>query len=62
MSTTSIRFNNANRSFYNTAKKRVDEYFKENNLSRYGNASMVIKSIFMFTLYLTPFVLLITNK
>lgn len=61
MSTQSIRFNNANRSFYLTAKKRVDEYFKENNISRYGNYNMVIKSIFMFTLYFTPFILLILN-
>lgn len=61
MSTHSIRFNNANRSFYLTAKKRVDEYFKENNISRYGNYNMVIKSIFMFTLYFTPFILLILN-
>jgi linoleoyl-CoA desaturase len=61
MSAQSIRFNNANRSFYLTAKKRVDEYFKENNISRYGNSQMVIKSIFMFTLYFTPFILLILN-
>jgi linoleoyl-CoA desaturase len=61
MSSQSIRFNNANRSFYLTAKKRVDEYFKENNISRYGNSQMVIKSIFMFTLYFTPFILLILN-
>ena len=61
MSTHSIRFNNANSSFYLTAKKRVDEYFKENNISRYGNYNMVIKSIFMFTLYFTPFILLILN-
>lgn len=61
MSTQSIRFNNANRSFYLTAKKRVDEYFKNNNISRYGNANMVIKSIFMFALYFTPFFLLLFN-
>lgn len=61
MSTQSIRFNN-NRSFYLTAKKRVDEYFKTNNISRYGNSSMVIKSIIMFGLYFTPFFLLISNS
>lgn len=61
MSTQSVRFNNANRSFYLTAKKRVDEYFKENNISRYGNSTMVIKSIFMFALYFTPFILLVLN-
>lgn len=61
MSTHTIRFNNANRSFYLTAKKRVDDYFKTNNISRYGNANMVIKTIFMFALYFTPFFLLILN-
>jgi linoleoyl-CoA desaturase len=61
MSANTIRFNNANRSFYLTAKKRVDEYFKANNLSRYGNYQMVIKTIFMFALYLSPFVILLLN-
>jgi linoleoyl-CoA desaturase len=61
MSTQSIRFNNANRTFYLTLKKRVDDYFKTNNISRYGNFNMVFKSIFMFALYFTPFFLLLTN-
>jgi linoleoyl-CoA desaturase len=61
MATQHIRFNNANRAFYITAKKRVDDYFKENNISKFGNAQMVIKSIFMFALYFTPFFLLIFN-
>lgn len=61
MSATTIRFNNANRSFYLAAKKRVDDYFKTNNISRYGDYRMVLKSIFMFTLYFTPFVLLLSN-
>ncbi len=56
-----IKFNTANRAFYATLSKRVNDYFKENNISRYGNANMVIKSIFMFALYFTPFVLLICN-
>lgn len=61
MSANNIRFSNVNRSFYLTAKKRVDEYFRTNNISRYGNYKMVIKSIFMFVLYFTPFVLLLLN-
>lgn len=60
-STTMIKFNNANRAFAMTVRKRVDEYFKTNNISRYGNYNMVLKSIFMFALYLTPFVLLLMN-
>ncbi len=61
MNTTTLKFNNSDRAFYNTLSKRVNDYFKENNISRYGNASMVFKSIFMFALYFTPFVLLICN-
>ncbi|MBS1638258.1 MAG: acyl-CoA desaturase [Bacteroidetes bacterium] len=56
-----IRFNNKDRSFYLTVRKRVDEYFKTRNISRYGNFTMVFKTIFMFALYLTPYILLITN-
>lgn len=61
MSAQALRFNTANRSFYLTVKKRVDEYFKTNNISRYANTQMVIKSIFMFVLYLTPYFLLLAN-
>jgi linoleoyl-CoA desaturase len=56
-----IRFNNANRQFYLTAKKRVDEYFKQHNISKFGNYKMVVKTIAMFTIYFTPYVLFLTN-
>ena len=35
--------------FNGTLKKRVREYFKENNLTRFGNANMVFKTIFMIS-------------
>lgn len=50
----------SNVEFYKTLQKRVRGYFKENNVSRYGNVSMVIKSIFMVALYLVPFILMLT--
>lgn len=56
-----IRFNNANRQFYMTLKKRVDEYFKTNNISKFGNSSMVIKSIAMFIFFLGPYAVLMSN-
>ena len=46
--------------FYTVLKKRVNAYFKENNVSRYANANMVFKTIFMLSLYLVPFVLILT--
>ncbi|MGZ3885039.1 MAG: fatty acid desaturase family protein [Bacteroidia bacterium] len=56
-----IRFNNANRQFYMTAKKRVDDYFRSNNISKFGNYKMVIKTICMFLIYLAPYFLLLSN-
>lgn len=46
--------------FYSELRKRVNQYFKDNNISRHANPNMVIKTIFMFALYITPFVLLLT--
>lgn len=56
-----IRFNNSNRQFYLTAKKRVDEYFKQNNISKFGNYKMVLKTIAMFTIYFTPYFIFLSN-
>lgn len=53
-----IRFSSAHPEFYSTLNLRVNEYFKSRNLSRNGNAEMALKTIFMFTLYLTPYFLM----
>ena len=61
MESTNIRFDKSqNVDFYKTLQKRVRNYFKENKVSRYGDASMVFKSVFMLTLYLAPLVLVMT--
>ena len=61
MSLPTITFSkNHNAEFYKTLQQRVREYFKENNISRYANASMVIKTIFMISLYVVPFILMVT--
>src|SRR5258706_13414471 len=57
--TTILRFNNSNRQFYTELKKRVDTYFKDNKLSKNGNLSMYLKTIFMFTAYLVPYFLIV---
>lgn len=49
------------RDFNSTLKKRVRAYFKDNNISKYGNANMKIKTIFMLTLYFTPYVLMMAG-
>lgn len=56
-----IRFSSATPEFYNTLNQRVNDYFKSRNLSRTGNSEMILKTLFMFTLYLVPYMLMITG-
>ena len=46
--------------FFRTLNKRVNSYFKENNIKRTGNWKLHLKSVIMFSLYLTPYFLLLT--
>lgn len=50
------------RDFSSTLKKKVKTYFKENNISRYGNANMVIKTIFMMAAFLIPLGFIISGQ
>ena len=57
-----IKFTNKDKTqFFNTLKKRVDNYFIENNISQYANATMVFKTIFMLSLYFVPYTLIMTQ-
>ena len=47
--------------FDGTLKKRVRNYFKEKNISKHANFSMVLKSILLISIYLVPFVLMLTG-
>ncbi|MTI30775.1 acyl-CoA desaturase [Cytophagales bacterium RKSG123] len=51
----------AHADFSTTLRGRIKEYFKSNNKSRYGNSTMVWKSISLITLYLVPYILMITG-
>ncbi len=46
--------------FFKTLNKRVNSYFKDNNISRSGNWKLHLKTVVMFTIYLTPYFLLLT--
>ena len=48
-------------SFYDTVKAEVASYFKENNLSQYGNRKMYIKTAAMISMYLVPFFVLLSG-
>lgn len=52
---------NADLDFFNTLRDRVNNYFKDNNISKHGGPKMVIKTISMYVMYLTPLVLLYTQ-
>ena len=56
MGLSTVRFSrNHNEEFYKVLKQRVNEYFKENNITRYGNNAMVFKTICMLLFYFVPF-------
>ncbi len=47
-------------SFFPILRSRVNQYFKENNISRHGNREMVIKSVTLISLYLLSYVAILT--
>ena len=54
-------FANTHRDFVVALNKRVNDYFKTNNISRHGNLEMYIKTVCMFAIYFTPYVLILTG-
>jgi linoleoyl-CoA desaturase len=56
-----ITFSSTNRDFAVTLNKRVNEYFKNNNINRHANAEMIIKTAFMFGLYFIPYFLILAG-
>ena len=56
-----LRFSSNNREFAATLNKRVNDYFRINNVSKQANGEMIIKTIFMFLLYLVPYALVVTE-
>ena len=60
MQNNTVRFSKSSDDFAKELRKRVNQYFKDNNISRYANANMVFKTIFMLSLYIVPFILILT--
>ena len=56
-----LRFANSHRDFVATLNKRVNEYFKSKNIAKHANREMVIKTVFMFALYVAPYLLIVTE-
>lgn len=62
MSAKHVRFNvGSNKDFQSELRKRVDSYFKENNISKSGNWKLYIKTFVMFSAYICPFLLITFN-
>jgi linoleoyl-CoA desaturase len=57
-----IKFSPHNKpEFINELREKVKEYFEKNNISKFCNTSMVIKSFFMISLYFAPYVLMMSG-
>lgn len=52
-------FNKDKNQFFNTLRKRVDEYFIQNNISKHADNQMVIKTIVLLSAYILPFIFII---
>ena len=62
MNLPSVRFNKQDQpEFFKELKKRVNLYFQENQISKHANFNMKFKTIFMFTIYFTPLVLMLAG-
>lgn len=61
MSLKPITFSKTKLDFTAILNKRVNDYFKVNEVTKHANHEMVIKSIIMFSLYFVPYVLIVTG-
>ncbi|QCK16902.1 fatty acid desaturase family protein [Mangrovivirga cuniculi] len=50
-----------NKEFSAEIKKNVNEYFKKNQLKKTGNNTVLFKTIFALSVYLVPFILMLTG-
>ena len=61
MDQTQIKFSRVDSAkFFRTLNKRVNSYFKDNQIKRTGNWKLHLKTVVMFSIYLTPYFLLLT--
>lgn len=60
---TKVTFNNKiSRDFSKTVKKRVNEYFEENHLSRHANFEMVSKTVILLGVYFGAYALILSGQ
>src|SRR6187402_1018961 len=61
MKYTSLQFAKSQNEFFATLSQRVSQYFKSNKIERTANVHMIVKTIFMFALYFTPYFLILAH-
>jgi len=60
MTSKNIRFSRTDSAkFFKTLNKRVNNYFKENNIKRTGNWKLHLKTVVMFLIFLLPYFLIL---
>ena len=58
----SVKFDkNHSKDFVTDLRKEVDDYFRNNNISRYGNLNMILKSFVMIGLFYGSYALMISG-
>ena len=58
---TRITFANKQRDFSATLNERINDYFKSNKIDKHANAEMKVKTVFMFSLYFIPYVVILSG-
>ena len=53
---------NDNLKFFRTLNKKVNDYFKDNNIEKTGNWKLHLKTFVMFAIFLTPYFVLISMQ
>jgi linoleoyl-CoA desaturase len=57
-----IKFTNPEKStFFPTLRKRVEQHFISNNICKSGGTGIIYKALFMLSLYLVPYILIMTG-
>lgn len=61
MAETTIKFSRVDPAkFFRTLNKRINNYFKENNIKKTGNWQLYLKAIVMFAILIVPLILVLT--
>ena len=56
-----LHFSKSNPEFFATLSQRVNSYFKQNQIEKTANSEMIFKTVFMFSLYLIPYFVMISG-